>query len=271
MSMPQAADKKTIGRAPAGRAIHCKSSPLVPRGCGLSATIPHAAGRHLVFALLATATLSLSLSAQKRPQLHFDSSTDTTGLYKEFGQHKKLPQGFEWQALIALSYFPELKDTEINFCLEKDDVPLTTMPSFWGIFKKPENRAYNITISTEGMEALNPILLKNLGTGAQIGVLGHELGHVSDFQHFNCWDFLVHALRYTFSATYGDKFEFNTDRICIDHGLGYQLLAWSLEVRQKLDVKAFLRGQNISPERERYMHPATIEKIISQHPLYQTH
>lgn len=28
---------------PAGRAFRCKSSPLVPRGCGLSASIPHAA------------------------------------------------------------------------------------------------------------------------------------------------------------------------------------------------------------------------------------
>ncbi len=36
-------DSNYLGVPPRrGRAIRCKSSPLVPRGCGLSATIPHA-------------------------------------------------------------------------------------------------------------------------------------------------------------------------------------------------------------------------------------
>ena len=34
--------KVMVGRAPAGRAFRFKSSPLVPRGCGLSTPIPHA-------------------------------------------------------------------------------------------------------------------------------------------------------------------------------------------------------------------------------------
>jgi len=34
-----------LWRAPAGRAFRYKSSPLVPRGCGLSTSIPHATAR----------------------------------------------------------------------------------------------------------------------------------------------------------------------------------------------------------------------------------
>ena len=44
---------------------------------------------------------------------------------------------------------------------------------------------------------------------------------------------LKHAIR-NVSSRYIDRFEFKTDSICIAHGLGYQLLAWSSFVRQKM-------------------------------------
>jgi hypothetical protein len=57
-----------IGRAPPGRAFRCKSSPLVPHACGLSAAIPHA-GNHLTNPVrrpLSTALFLLALFIVKQ-------------------------------------------------------------------------------------------------------------------------------------------------------------------------------------------------------------
>ncbi|HOY97061.1 MAG TPA: hypothetical protein PK509_15050, partial [Catalimonadaceae bacterium] len=63
---------------------------------------------------------------------------------------------------------------------------------------------------------------------------------------------------------YGDQFEFNTDRICIQHGLGLKLLAWSREVRNKLKMKQFDREKSSDEIPERYMNPDTILKEIQR-------
>lgn len=39
-----------------------------------------------------------------------------------------------------------------------------------------------------------------------------------------------------FSKKQVDKFENRTDHICINHGLGFQLLDWSKSVRQNLKI-----------------------------------
>mgnify|MGYP000191609311 CR=1 FL=1 len=49
---------------------------------------------------------------------NLDSEYFTTkfdSLYEEFGQLKVLPEGYELQALIALSMYPELKDVKITY------------------------------------------------------------------------------------------------------------------------------------------------------------
>lgn len=196
------------------------------------------------------------------------NDADTSGYQLKFGKKKILPKGFEKQAIIALAYFPELENISVEFEIKKDLAALTTMPTIWSIFKRLENRTYVITISNETIKIFESILLKNLSYDAQIGVLGHELSHVSDFQHYGFWDFVVHAIKYTFSQPYGDKFEYQTDFICIKHGLGYQLKAWS-EAGQKLDVEAIKTEFNIKEWNERYMYPKTIDSIISVYPLYK--
>ena len=111
---------------------------------------------------------------------------------------------------------------------------------------------------------LDSILFKNLSTDAQIGVLGHELSHVADLKRFGFFGFLRHAFLYTFSKKYGDQFEFNTDRICIEHGLGFKLLAWSREVRRKLHKKQFFQEKSTDDMPERYMNPETILKEMEK-------
>jgi hypothetical protein len=174
------------------------------------------------------------------------------------------PEKWEQQCRMALSHFPELNNIRIHFVEKTRLAPLATTPTFRSLFRRHEKRTYTITISRKTIRMLDSILFKNLSTDAQIGVLGHELSHVADLKRFGFFGFLRHAFLYTFSKKYGDQFEFNTDRICIEHGLGFKLLAWSREVRRKLHKKQFFQEKSTDDMPERYMNPETILKEMEK-------
>ena len=115
-----------------------------------------------------------------------------------------------------------------------------------------------------------PLIFKNLPFNSQVGVMGHELAHAVDFFQMTTKQIITHVIR-NISATYIDRFEFNTDAICIAHGLGYQLYDWSSLVRQKMN-KTNWRGSDYvhrDMNKERYMNPETILKRIAANPIYQ--
>ena len=121
---------------------------------------------------------------------------------------------------------------------------------------------YIITISDRSSAKLTPILFKQLSYEAQVGVLGHELSHVADFSGMK----LSGLIRLGFghlSRRYIDRFEYRTDSLCIEHGLGKYLLAWSIFVRKALHINDWQGADSINTPltgRERYMNPATIER-----------
>jgi hypothetical protein len=117
---------------------------------------------------------------------------------------------------------------------------------------------------------LMPLLFKHLSFNALLGALGHELAHVADFQSKTTWDIIGHAVK-NVSARYIDRFEFNTDAICIAHGLGYQLLEWSSFVRATMHTVNWL-GPDYAhrpKNRERYMNPSTISARMKELPMYE--
>ena len=100
--------------------------------------------------------------------------------------------------------------------------------------------------------------------------MGHELSHVVDF-NTKTFGGILKVVLGNLSDSFLDRFEFNTDKICIEHELGYQLLAWSKNVRDSLKIEKWEGAQNLknqTQKRERYMSPKTIEKYISTLPAY---
>ena len=160
-------------------------------------------------------------------------------------------------------FYPELKTSKITFKVKTKLAPLAARPSIWAVFQKPKNRRYIVTISKKTLNFLEPILLKNLSFNAQVGVLGHEISHIAEYNQKRGGYFLK-LLFWQLSKKKMDIFENNTDRRAIEHGLGYQLMAWSSEVRRNLKIKQW-NGANTEgvQESERYMSPQTIEKIMA--------
>jgi hypothetical protein len=211
----------------------------------------------------------------QRPVQSFDPSDftreDSMALVKMYGTNKEILPRFALPTLIALSYFPELKNTKIRFVFKDAYSPLRTIPNFTGIWRKGNKRSYTVTISDSSVFKLESILLPFMDFNARIGVIGHELSHVADFSGMSLLQLAGSGIGHI-STRYIDRFEYRTDGICVDHGLGYQLLEWSRFVRKTLHTKNWEGSDNINEpvmKRERYMNPSTILLKIQQSDIYK--
>jgi hypothetical protein len=217
--------------------------------------------------------LSISNAKAQVPIKNFDDKVFDADQYSEFILNKNIPEGIESQALRALSFYPELRNTHIIFRFRKRRTPLSSRPQVLSTFKKKKNRKYVITISTKSNKKLEPILFSNLPYNAQIGVLGHELGHITEYDTMHTGQ-LINLIFKLFNSQYTDEFEFNTDLIGINHGLGYQLYDWSKYVRSALDIPEwrgaddFYSSNDQEVIKQRYMNPQTIERYILLNTIY---
>ncbi len=192
------------------------------------------------------------------------STAGTASNLLQYAVHKQLPPGYEQETLEAISHFPELKNVSIRFRVKKSYATLKTRPTLISFFMPRKHRSYVITISNKTIEKLMPLMFANLSTAARIGVIGHELSHVADLSQRTTWQCFKIGIGHL-SASYMDRFEYNTDMICIQHGLGKDLEAWSSYIRNTMHT-TFWRGADFvnksNNSHERYMNPATIEKNI---------
>lgn len=203
----------------------------------------------------------------------FDQNHFDTALYSKYANKKTLPRLVRNPTLIALAAYPELKETKITFRFRKRLTPLSSRPRYSSIFRRRKRRAYVITISTASNSRFAQINFSKLPYNAQIGVIGHELAHISYFDRKRIPG-LVRLFFRKINTNFVDRYEFNTDSVCICHGLGYQLYDWSGYVRTSLKIKEW-KGTHTnysynSDEKfgQRYMNPETIKQHIARYPFY---
>ncbi|GJM12437.1 MAG: hypothetical protein DHS20C12_08400 [Pseudohongiella sp.] len=186
-------------------------------------------------------------------------------LLAEYGNNKSLPEGFELQALLALSHYPRLKDIKINFIVDDVSIPLSSRPHWSSMLRSAKNRTYQVIIDSEREGASEALLLKNQPFNAQVGIIGHELAHTVYYLDRSFFGIVGNALCQFTDCRIG--FERATDRRLIDYGLGWQ----------RFDHASFVRGWN-SQDAEAastseggggaYMSPAEIMQIMQDHEVY---
>jgi len=184
-------------------------------------------------------------------------------LKENFGKNKELPKGYEEQALLALAHYPELENVPIRFEITETLIPLASRPDILSVLLPWKKRTYCIIISSKSIESLEPILLQNLSFNAQVGVLGHELGHTVYYLDKASIEHAGIAARYL-TLSFRKSFERNTDQRTIEHGLGYQLLAWSEEVQA-----AFNGDSEAITMDNTYYNPQEINNEITKLKIYK--
>lgn len=212
-----------------------------------------------VIALQPVAAQSVREYVEAEAQERYDE------LLAEFGDNKILPPGYELQALLALSHYPELKSVRIRFIVDDVDIPLSSRPHWASMLRSARKRTYLVVIDNNREGGRNALLLENQPFNAQVGILGHELAHTVYYLDRSFFGILSDAI-----CQLGDcriQFERATDRRLIDYGLGWQRFDHALYVRGQIygSREAAMGSQGGGGA---YMSPAELLGIIEADEQY---
>jgi len=204
---------------------------------------------------------AFSVSMLGKPRLSYSNlsqASSSKGLTKPKVAYKQLPESFEQQALIALAYYPDLADVSIRFVVEESSLAHTCQPDWLPLLWPSIKRSYTITISEELEDFLAATAFQKLSFDAQIGVLGHELAHIIDYEQRSNTQLIWMGICYLFES-FRMQLERQTDMRAIERGLGFQLLAWSQTVHHLLSADG--RGHL-------YLNPEQILQRIQENERY---
>ena len=137
------------------------------------------------------------------------------------------PPSIEKEAIHALSFYPELKNTTISFKFKKK-IRKSTMqaqPTFTSIFKPKKKRSYVVLISERFKIADTIFKTIDIPSEVLIGWLGHELGHVMDYEQRTGLNLIGFGLGYSFSEKYMKNAERTADTYAVNQGMDRYILA----------------------------------------------
>ena len=181
-------------------------------------------------------------------------------------ENKTSPEIIEKEALTALSYYPDLKDTEIIFQF-KDNIKKSTMqaqPLFKSFFKPRKKRGYIILISRKIQIESEEFSIEDIPSDVIIGWLGHELGHVMDYRNRTNLGMLVFGFKYLFSHSHIKEVERAADTFAISHGMGDYILI----TKNFILDHAHLSERYKERIRRLYMSPEEVMHLINEGPTH---
>lgn len=124
---------------------------------------------------------------------------------------------------IALEHFPELENISIRFVEKKRfHFTVASLIDRRSVFGPRNKRSYTIIINTEVPMEFDHGLFSKLPQKLQIGMLGHELAHVVDYQQRNIFQ-IIKILFFYLIPSRKQKFERSIDTIAITHHMGEYL------------------------------------------------
>ena len=168
--------------------------------------------------------------------------------------NKIIPESIKKEVIEAISFYPELYDTAIEFKF-KDNIKKSTMqaqPRFTSFFKRKENREYVILISRNIQIEGEHFTMEDIPSDVKIGWLGHELGHVMDYRERTNFGMLIFGIKYLFSSAHIKEVERTADPYAIAHGMGDYILKTKNFILDNASLsekyKERIRRLYISPE-----------------------
>jgi len=149
---------------------------------------------------------------------------DVPNVPEVFRTNKSIPKVLENEILHALSFYPELKETAIYFVFKHNirGSVMQAQPKISTMFKA--DRAYNINISALFKLTHTAIPIHQIPSDVIVGWIGHELGHVMDYENRSLPGMVRFGLGYLFSARFVKEAERVADTYAVSHGLGKYIL-----------------------------------------------
>lgn len=153
-------------------------------------------------------------------------------------ENKIIPESIHDEVVVALSHYPELFNTAIEFKF-KDNIKKSTMqaqPRFSSFFNAKENREYIIKISRQIQIDNEEFTITDIPSDVLIGWIGHELGHVVDYSDRTNLGMLIFGINYLFSSQYIRDAERTADTYAVAHGMGDYILKTKDFILENADI-----------------------------------
>ncbi|MCX7549043.1 hypothetical protein OS188_13890 [Xanthomarina sp. F1114] len=172
------------------------------------------------------------------------------------------PKSIEKEVITTLEFYPELQDVNIEIKFKKN-IKKSTMqaqPKFNSFFKSKKNREYVIFISEKFKISDKNFSTKDIPSKILVGWLGHEFGHIMDYQQRSNMNMIGFGIKYLFSDNYIIEAERTADTYAVAHGMESYILK----------TKNFiLNNSEITPSykqriKKYYLSPEEIMDMVNQ-------
>lgn len=174
----------------------------------------------------------------------------------------RVPDSIRHEAETALRFFPELSNIDIRFRFKRRIKKSTMLaqPILKTLFRKKANRAYVILISKTFKISGKTFLTKNIPSDIMIGWLGHELGHIMDYQNRSWFNLILFGIKYLFVEKHIVEAERAADTFAVKNGMYTYILKTKnfilnhseLDETYKLRIKKY------------YLSPEEIMEIVNK-------
>ncbi|UJH92234.1 hypothetical protein LZ575_06640 [Antarcticibacterium sp. 1MA-6-2] len=176
--------------------------------------------------------------------------------------NKIIPSSIEDEVRIALSHYPELIDTPIEFKFKKNIKKsfMQAQPKFSSLFRKRKNRSYFVYISERLHIEHEEFGVEDIPKDVLIGWIGHELGHIMDYRDRKGFNMLVFGVKYIFSKRYIREAERAADTYAVNHGMGEYILATKDFILNHAHLSEVYKGRI----KRLYLSPEEIVELVEE-------
>ncbi|OAD45644.1 hypothetical protein [Polaribacter atrinae] len=165
-----------------------------------------------------------------------------------------IPNSIKDEVETALNYYPQLKKIPIEFKFKKN-IKKSTMqarPTFDSFFKLKRNRKFLILISEKFKISDKEFSTRNIPKDIFIGWIGHELGHIMDYQNRSKLNLIWFGLKYLFSDTHIIEAERAADSFAVKHKMESYIIKTKNFILNHADIteayKNRIKRYYLSPE-----------------------
>lgn len=141
-------------------------------------------------------------------------------------EYHKIPPSIKKEVETALGYFPTLATTTITFKFKKK-IKKSTMqaqPTIASFFKSRNHRSYVILISEKFQINDKAFATKDIPSAVFVGWIGHELGHVMDYQQRSKLNLVWFGIQYLLFDNHIIEAERTADKFAVQQHMETYIL-----------------------------------------------
>ena len=171
-----------------------------------------------------------------------------------------IPNSIKDKVQVALDYYPQLKNIHIEFKIKKN-IKKSTMqarPTFDSFFKPKKDRKFLILISKKFKIADKSFSTLDIPDDIFIGWIGHELGHIMDYQNRSRFNLIWFGIKYLFSENHIVEAERAADKFAIQHKMEKYILKTKNFILNHADISEVYKNRM----KKYYLSPEEIMHLI---------